>query len=133
MPGPIHGSLVRELAQKPGGTWVSCAGRSMEPTIELGDRVRIEACSPARVRAGDIVLIESPGGHVLHRVVFCIPATGWLLHIGDSEACRAPGVAHTSQLIGRAALPRRLAGPGAFWAGALHVARALARRVIVRG
>ena len=122
----------------------------MEPTIELGDQVRIEAC--ARARAGDIVLLDSQGrisgsqnewpsgqktgptsdGYVLHRVVFCIPATGWLIHIGDSEACLVPGVAHVSQLIGRAALPRRLARPRALWAGFLRVARAAARRALSR-
>ena len=129
MPLELRGELVHQLVRKKGGTWVTCAGRSMEPTIGLGDRVRVEA--GGKERAGDVVLIEASPGFILHRVVFRVPGTGWLVHMGDSPACKRPGIAHTSRIVGRAALPRRLPRPRMIAAGVLRAAaaaRALMRR-----
>jgi hypothetical protein len=99
-------ALLRALAALPGGTWVTCAGRSMEPTIRLGDRVRIEACR--RVRSGDVALFAARrGGYVLHRVVLAVPGTGWFVHVGDAPSRAGPGLAHVRQLVGRAPVARR--------------------------
>ena len=103
-----HGELTRQLARNPGGTWVTCIGRSMEPTIALGDRVRVEACD--RPRPGDVVLLQSPAGYILHRMIARLPGTDLLLHIGDSPVCTGPGLARMSRIIGRADLPRRPPG-----------------------
>jgi hypothetical protein len=96
--------LLRDLVAT-GGAWVTCAGRSMEPTIRLGDRVRIEPC--ARGRTGEVVLFEATRGHVLHRVVLALPGLPWFLHLGDAGSGDGPGLAHVSRVVGRARLPRR--------------------------
>lgn len=124
--------LVREVARAPGGVWVTCAGRSMEPTIKLGDRVRIEACD--RVRAGEVVLFEGGRSYVLHRVLLTVPGTSWFLHIGDAGSGEGPGLAHTARVVGRARLPRRMLPLSVWWAGARRVGRAaLVRLTMSRG
>jgi signal peptidase I len=132
----LHDALLRELAARPGGTWVTCAGRSMEPTIRRGERVRVEAC--ATVRSGEVALFEAlRGGYVLHRVVLAVPGTGWFVHIGDAGSGDGPGLAHVSRLVGRARVARRLP-PLPVWIAAVQriaraatrvTRRALARRV----
>ena len=123
-------ALLRELAALAGGTWVTCAGRSMEPTIRLGDRVRIEAC--ARVGSGEVALFAARrGGYVLHRVVLAVPGTGWFVHIGDAGSGDGPGLAHVTQLVGRAPVARRVP-PAPVWAAALRCVAAAALRVSLR-
>lgn len=123
-------ALLRELAALPGGTWVTCAGRSMEPTIRLGDRVRIEACT--RVGSGEVALFAAQrGGYVLHRVVLAVPGTGWFVHIGDAGSGDGPGLAHVSQLVGRAPLARRVPSVRV-WAAALRRVSMAALRVGMR-
>ncbi len=84
----------------------------MEPTVRLGDRVRVEA--GARVRAGDVILFEAlRGGYVLHRVVLRVPGTSWLIHAGDARHEPGPrlldrlGATRCERVIGRADVPRR--------------------------
>lgn len=119
--------LVRELAHAPGGVWVTCMGRSMEPTIKLGDQVRVEAC--ARVSAGDVVLFEGSRSYVLHRVILAIPGTSWFLHIGDAGSEDGPGLAHRARVIGRAALPRQVPRLSVWRAGMQRLGRALCRQL----
>lgn len=124
----VAGELVRDLARTPGGAWVTCAGRSMEPTIRLGDRVRIIACD--RVRSGDVVLFEGGRGHVLHRVVLCVPGTPWFVHIGDAGSGDGPGLARRSQVVGRALVPRQRP-PLPVWGAAIRrLGRAARRRLV---
>ncbi len=119
---PLHASLLRQLAKLPGGAWVTCAGRSMEPTIPLGTRVRVVACD--RVWPGQVALFEAlRGGYVLHRVVFPVPGTGWFVHIGDASGA-APGVAHRARLIGRALVPARIPTASVWAAAIARAARA---------
>jgi hypothetical protein len=119
--------LVRDLASTPGGAWVTCAGRSMEPTLKLGDRLRIEACD--RIRGGDVVLFEASRAYVLHRVVLCLPGTAWFVHIGDAGSGEGPGLAHGSRVVGRAFLPRRRPPLPVWWAGIKRLGRAARRRL----
>jgi Peptidase S24-like len=122
----VHDALLRELAARPGGTWVTCAGSSMEPTIRRGERVRVEACT--RVRSGEVALFAAlRGGHVLHRVVLAVPGTGWFVHIGDAGSGDGPGLAHLSRLVGRAVVPRRRPSLAMRAAAVQRVARAAAR------
>lgn len=124
-----HDALLRALAALPGGTWVTCAGRSMEPTIRLGDRVRIEACD--RVHSGDVALFAARrGGYVLHRVVLAVPGTGWFVHVGDAGS-GDPGLAHVSQLVGRAPVAGR-APSATEWAAALRRVAVAVLRVGLR-
>jgi hypothetical protein len=129
-----HDGLLRELAARPGGTWVTCAGRSMEPTIRRGERVRVEACT--RVRSGEVALFEAlRGGYVLHRVVLAVPGTGWFVHVGDAGSGDGPGLAHVRQLVGRAVVARRRPSLPVWGAGVKRVGVAavrVARRALAR-
>lgn len=124
----VHGALLRELVAA-GGAWITCAGRSMEPTIHMGERIRIEPCPCARV--GEVVLFEGTRGLVLHRVVLSLPGVPWFLHIGDAGSGDGPGLAHTARIMGRARLPRRLPSPALLCAGLGRLARACGR--VIRG
>lgn len=123
----LERALVRDLASTPGGLWVTCAGRSMEPTIALGDRVRVVACD--RVRSGDVVLFQASRARVLHRVVLCVPGTDWFVHIGDAGSDDGPGLARRSRVVGRALLQRRRPALPVWWAGVKRVARAARRQL----
>jgi hypothetical protein len=126
----VHDALLRELAARPGGTWVTCAGCSMEPTIRRGERVRIEACT--RVRSGEVALFAAlRGGYVLHRVVLAVPGTGWFVHVGDAGSGDGPGLAHVSRLVGRAIVARRRPSLPV-WAAAVQRAGLAAARVARR-
>lgn len=125
-----HRSLVRELAAHPRGVWVTCAGRSMEPTLRPGDKVLVRKCR--RLRAGDVVLFETADGrdYVLHRVIWAVPGVPWFLHAGDAAGGAGPRPARRSQVVGCARLARRRP-PVSVVAGGLIAAarRALARAV----
>lgn len=123
----LHSDLMRDLARTPGGAWVTCAGRSMEPTVALGERVRVVACD--RVRSGDVVLFEASRAWVLHRVVLCVPGTDWFVHIGDAGSGDGPGLARRSRVLGRALLPRRRPPLPVWWAGIERVAGAARRQL----
>lgn len=128
---PIHPrdrrALVRELARTPAGIWITCAGRSMEPALRLGDRVRVKAAR--RPRIGDVVLLETADGRdlVLHRVILALPGLPWFWHDGDAGA-PDPAPAHVRQLLGRANLARRAPRLAALAAIARRSARALGLR-----
>lgn len=123
-------ALVRELARTPGGVWITCAGRSMEPTIHLGDRLKIVAAR--RPRIGEVVLLETADRRdlVLHRVVVAAAGLPWFWHIGDAGSPSAPARAHVRQLIGRASLVRRQPAPRQLLAIAWSAARSLSRRLV---
>lgn len=99
--------LLRDLAANPDGAWITVAGRSMEPTLHIGDRVNIRRC--ASIRRGDVVLFESRDRRdvILHRVLAKVPGVPWFIHIGDGGNPTSPGLASTHAIIGRANLPRR--------------------------
>lgn len=84
---------------------VEVRGPSMEPTLEDGDRL---LCGPVlRLRPGDLVVIEEPGGHGLlavKRVAAC--GRDGVVVLGDNPAAsrdsRAYGAVPRSAVRGRA-------------------------------
>lgn len=126
---PHRRRLLDDLARTPDGLWVTCAGRSMEPTIRMGERVRVCVCE--RVHPGDVVLFAGARGLVLHRVVFSVLGTGWFLHIGDAGSGDGPGLARVSTVVGRADVPRRIPPASVYLAAFQRLGRA-ARRVLAR-
>jgi hypothetical protein len=121
-------ALLRDVTRLPGGSEVICAGRSMEPTVRPGDRVRVRACD--RVRSGDVALFECPDSetYLLHRVVFRVPGTDWVAHIGDAGT-DYPRFARLSRVVGRADLPRRPLRTRTYRAAVGVLARAAVRRL----
>jgi len=83
-----------------------CAGHSMLPTVQPGDRVEVRVGE--RHRPGDVVLFEGSGGDydVLHRFILKLPFVPYFVHLGDAPEARV-GLARCDRIIGRAQLPRR--------------------------
>ncbi|HKA89495.1 MAG TPA: S24/S26 family peptidase [Haliangiales bacterium] len=78
----------------------------MEPTLPVGARVRVIPC--ADPRPGDVVVIHTRSGLVVHRLWARAP--GLLVHGGERGR---PGLARTRDLVGRADVARRpIAPPG---------------------
>jgi hypothetical protein len=91
--------LFRELVSR-GGADLTVAGPSMEPTVARGARVRVTPCPDPR--AGDVVVLHTRGGLVVHRLWARLP--GVLVHGGEGGA---PGLARPRDLVGRAGVARR--------------------------
>lgn len=109
--------LLRDRASSPAGWVVTCGGSSMEPVLRRGERVAIRAQPPRRGAVA--AFVTSRGDLELHRLVAAAPG-GWWAHLGDNQVDPAPGLVHTSQIVGVAALPVRVPH-------AVERARALAR------
>lgn len=108
------------------------AGRSMSPTLQVGDVVSLAPLErPAR--AGDIVAFGA-NPVICHRVLLSVPTGGggrWLLHAGDHFGARV-GMTRSESVIGRVELqrdprPRRLKPGDLLEAGRLLVARVRTR------
>lgn len=77
------------------------AGRSMEPTIPFGSRVRVVALTEPPV-PGDVVVLEGAGSRTLHRVLHVVGAgeTGLVFHAGDASG--GTGLAPLRSVVGKA-------------------------------
>lgn len=116
--------LLRELARGDVGAEFVCSSASMEPTIAVGESVRVREVLPAELAVGDVVVFNASAGFVLHRVVFIAPGRRWFLHLGDAAVEESPRRAMMSSLMGRVnALPRKRPGPWVY----RNVARAWLR------
>src|SRR5689334_6197968 len=74
--------LMRDMIARNGAVHAICTGVSMEPTIARGTRIRIGPCP--RPRVGDVVVIETDGTPITHRVLARLPF-GILAHAGDTK------------------------------------------------
>lgn len=66
---------------------IAVSGRSMEPTIALGDRIDVEPLAPdAPLAVGEIVLVATGAAHVLilHRVMHLSEDGNLVIHQGDA-------------------------------------------------
>lgn len=90
--------LAVESLRRSGQLRFRAQGASMIPAIRPGACVEIRAATPDRIARGDIVLLKTPGGLRLHRVVEIRP--GSLITRGDNHAHNdAP--ADARDLLGR--------------------------------
>ncbi len=78
---------------------VTVTGRSMEPGLPTGTRVRVVALD-APPRPGDVLLLRSPAGQVLHRALWIDPRQGLLFHRGDNGG--RVGLTAPAAVLGRA-------------------------------
>lgn len=68
--GDVADLWIREaLSLHPGGAELTVSGTCMEPAIMEGARIQIRRPSQAP-RAGDVLLVSTPAGLRLHRVIF---------------------------------------------------------------
>jgi signal peptidase I len=99
--------MLRELAATPQGAEFTCNSGSMEPTIQVGEKVRVHAVPLAKIGVGDVVVYEGKDGiYMLHRIVLISPRRSWFLHIGDAPTLAGPRRARMSAIVGRTNHPR---------------------------
>tara|TARA_R110002073_G_scaffold74100_2_gene181032 strand:- start:20464 stop:20766 length:303 start_codon:yes stop_codon:yes gene_type:complete len=80
----------------------------MEPTIAVGQTVRVRAMPSSQLRVGDVVVYEGKDGvYIMHRIVVISPARIWFLHIGDAPTKAGPRRALMSSIVGRVDRQRR--------------------------
>lgn len=129
IPGNERSALLRELAQSSAGVLITCNSGSMEPTIRVGQSVRVRAIPGPVLRAGDVVVYEGKDGvYMMHRIVLISPGRAWFLHIGDAPTRSGPRRALMSSIIGRVDRQRRRPPPRVY----LQAARDVLRRYLVR-
>ena len=93
-------TLLPTVLSLRGEAWITVAGGSMSPTVQIGERVRIVPCTHAY--PGDVVLFGGGDHLLLHRVLARLPG-GRFVHAGDCPGA-LPGLAHERNLVGRATL-----------------------------
>jgi signal peptidase I len=81
---PAAVSLVREQIGH-GSLWLRVTGRSMQPGLADGARVRVERARASAVRAGDVVVYEAGDRLVCHRVLWRGRRSRWLVG-GDARS-----------------------------------------------
>jgi hypothetical protein len=115
----------RALVDLAGGVEETLVGGSMQPSVRVGQSVRVGRSG--YLWPGDAALFLARSGEpVLHRVVLQVPWVGRVIHAGDAGGGLA--VAHRRSVIGRAQLPRRLPTWTRCGQAVALLARALARR-----
>ncbi len=100
--------MLRELAQTSAGAVFTCDSGSMEPTILVGQSVRVRAMPEHALRVGDVVVYEGADGiYMMHRIALIAPSRVWFLHIGDAPTKEGPRRALMSSVVGRVDRQRR--------------------------
>jgi hypothetical protein len=94
--------VARDVSRLGGRMWITTTGTSMCPTLIDGDQVLVEAA--ARVTVGDIVLVNSAGAPLLHRIVETIGDR--ITTRGDARMTRDASVSR-DDVIARAIRARR--------------------------
>ena len=117
-------AILRDLAATGSGAAFTCNSGSMEPTIRVGEQVRVRAVPEAAIRVGDVVVYRGARDFMLHRIVLIAPSRTWFLHIGDAPSTRAPGRAAMASIIGVVDLPRKLPPARVYARAARHALRA---------
>ena len=118
---------MRELAGSPAVALITCSSGSMEPTIAVGQSVRVRAIPSQELRVGDVVVYEgNEGAYIMHRIVLIAPSRKWFLHIGDAPTGAGPRRALMASILGRVDRQRRRPPARVY----LQAARTLLRRYL---
>lgn len=81
----------------------------MEPTIRVGQSVRVRHVACALLRVGDVVVYEGKAGiYMMHRIALISLDRTWFLHIGDAPSPAGPRRALMKSVVGRVDRQRRL-------------------------
>ena len=115
---PVRPRLAAELLRAGHTVELPLGGSSMRPLFAPGDMLRAVPARAADVRPGDVLIVETDGQLLCHRLVYAT-ATSLVLRGDDSPACDPP-CPHAA-LVGRVLVPP---SPRALYAAV----RALLRR-----
>jgi len=102
--------LIMEVLRKGGRSTCRVDGNSMRPLIRLGDRVEVVACKFSELRLGDVVMVASPNGLLIHRLLLVVPGSGLLVTKGDALARLDPLIS-PDLLLGRVCSVQRESSP----------------------
>jgi hypothetical protein len=123
----IRAELLRDALSRTGSASVRCIGRSMEPTVRLGEDVVLEPCDDAR--AGDVVVLHLGDDLVLHRILWSMKGVDRVVHVGDAGDA-TPQIASRASIVARAiGVPSHAPGAGKRLLAAKKVARAAMTRL----
>lgn len=120
----VFASLYREALCKGQSLWFRVASGSMNPTIRVGDQVRIEPVKADEIQPGEIAAFETSDSLIIHRIVQRqrTGATVRLLQMSDVEL--RPSWIEEQAVVGRVIITRRQGGlqvdlqhPIAQWCG----------------
>ena len=81
---------------------ITVAGSSMEPSLPKGSEVAVASIPSEELRPGDIVLIETPSGRTIHRMITSASIGGRnvVFHRGDNGG--GIGMADATAVAGKA-------------------------------
>lgn len=119
----IIASLSRQAVRQGQSIWFRVASNSMNPTLQVGDHVRIEPAKANEIRLGEIAAFEASDGLIIHRIVQRqqTNATVRLLQMADVQL--HPSWIEEQAVVGRVVATRRqdmqidLQHPIAQWCG----------------
>jgi phage repressor protein C with HTH and peptisase S24 domain len=107
--GPIRPMLAAELLRAGHAIDIPLGGGSMRPLFAPGDILHIVPATAAKVRPGDVVLLDLDGRLLCHRLLYKTATT--IVTRGDDTFADDPPQP-PSRLIGRVLVPR---SPGALY------------------
>lgn len=126
-------ALLADALRRYGPVCLRATGRSMLPSIEPGDVLRIEHATADLIQRGDVILYDVGGRLIAHRVVRRAVDNG-VVHLitrGDSHWWTDPPIA-AAQLIGRVIGIPRCTVAGHVRGGVMRVWRSLRERATSR-
>lgn len=126
-------ALLADALRRYGPVRLRATGRSMLPSVEPGDVLRIEHATADRIQPGDVILYDAGGRLIAHRVVRSAVDNGvtHLITRGDSHWWTDPPIA-SAQLLGRVIGIRRCTMAGHVRGAVMRVWRSLRERATSR-
>jgi signal peptidase I len=95
----LFGALTQSLLSEGLGFRFRACGRSMQPTIQDGEVLRVRPVAVETLRRGDIVLFADGLSYKAHRLVWINPAQGTFIACGDAGAVTDRAV-DTGKILG---------------------------------
>ncbi len=89
--------------RKNGEGYLRMEGRSMEPTLNIGERLLVRESKPQTIRNNEIVAFTANGEIIVHRIVdkFKFSDKLYFVHRGDNAGLLGTGIFGEGQLLGK--------------------------------
>jgi signal peptidase I len=103
-------TLWIETLKKNGSAFLRVKGKSMEPFLEMGERILVSDVAPQSINIGDVVVFNCRGGLqstgveiIVHRIVdkFRFSDKLYFVHRGDNARLLGMSIFAEDQLLGR--------------------------------
>ena len=62
-------ALWQDLYNKKQQSWLNILSGSMQPLLQIGDKVLVQSIKPAEIGFGDIIVFKTPDKLIVHRVI----------------------------------------------------------------